>query len=110
MEGELGARLEDAVSCSATFTRFIYDLEASVAASTNKSMLSFPETQRALMSNTYLRPAVPAAVPAADLAVGGGGGRVSPLVWISLPLAVGATALIVWVIMREKIRKNKLQI
>jgi len=61
MNGEFGTRLDAALQCSETFTRYVYDLEASVAASTGKTLPSYSDTVKTLLSNTYVsKPAVAA--------------------------------------------------
>ena len=91
MNGELGARLDAAVQCSETFTRYVYDLEAAVATSTGGTVPSFETTRGRVMSNTYVRPAAFAssASPPKDI---------SPALWVTLPSAVVATGVITWAV------------
>ena len=104
--GELGgARLEDALQCSETLTRYIYDLETSVSATTGKAMPSFADTRARLMSNTYVAPAVAASVlGASDTPTNNG-----LVLGITLPLVAIALVALTWGVTRVALtRKNKL--
>ena len=96
MKGPLGHRLDDAVQCSDTFTRYIYDLEAEVASTTGAKLPSYDQTRRQIMSNTYVQRTKNPATMASPNAPTSTSTSISPAFWVTLPLAIVATAAITW--------------
>lgn len=104
MAGDLGARLDDAVACSESFTRYIYDLESAVASTTGGTMPSFEDTRRALMSNTFLRSPIASSassIPSASFSGTTQGNGTTLALSIVLPIAVVVSITVTWAICRS---------
>lgn len=95
MSGGLGEQLKQAVSCSDTLFRYIYDLESAVAETTHRAIPSFEEVERRVKTNTY------ASAPAKDV---DGSTRSPALValWILLPVAIIVSVMTTVAIMRSR--------
>jgi hypothetical protein len=106
LDGDLGARLDDAVLCSEKLVRYVYDLEAAVAEKNGKPMKPFNEVVRGVMSNTYKQATTTHVSRASNESAGGGGTSQLTLLWILLPVAVVVTLVVTWLTTKKILGKK----
>ena len=103
-----GTRLEDAVACSETLTRFVYDLEAAVAAKNGKPIASYDDVKRGVMTNTYKQRAARANTLASPASLDTNDTKSMTALWVLLPIAVAISILVTWGVTRRLVRAKSL--
>lgn len=94
------ARLSGALACSETLMRYIYELEADVAATNGSAIRSYDDTRAAILSNAYLKRETVARAAADVVSVRA---PVTVLA-IALPLTLLFTAVVTWAITRAALK------
>lgn len=100
MSSSFGARLDAAVACNDTLMQYIYDMEASVAATNGAKIRSYTDTRQALLNNSYIRRDNVLAAGATPTTY-----KPAPAFYIVLPVAVVVAVVVTWVITRAVLKK-----
>jgi len=104
LNGPLGDQLEEATQCSEKLVRFVYDLESSVAEMNGKTMQSFENVVRGVMTNTYKQP--PTAAVRSSITSSQANNANMTALWVLLPLGIVVASLVTWLVTRRVLLKK----